>query len=115
MAHIILDDFIDIGSGSDHDATSWQIATDSKFKNIIDESLHDTKNLTRWYTMVPKPGEEGYHADLKVLYARVKIHVREYESDWFVIGPMDQNDQQVVITEEGEEDIHTSSKKLDLQ
>ena len=37
MAHIILDDFIDIGSGSDHDATSWQIATDSKFKNIIDE------------------------------------------------------------------------------
>ena len=65
--------------------------------------------------MVPMPGEEGYHADLKVLYARVKIHVREYESDWFVIGPMDQNDQQVIITEEGEEDIHTSSKKLDLQ
>ena len=77
MAHIILDDFIDIGSGSDHDATSWQIATDSKFKNIIDESLHDTENLTRWYTMVPMPGEEGYHADLKVLYHGQEIDLKD--------------------------------------
>lgn len=114
MAHIILDDYIDVGSGGDHDATSWQVAVDPEFKYIIDESLHDTVNLTRWYTMLPKIDGDGYYADLSEVYARVKIHVREHESPWFNLGPADQNAQQVRITEEGKPDIHTTSAAIDL-
>lgn len=116
VAKVVLGEFIDIGAGDDHDATSWQVALDKAFVNIIDESLHDTENLTEWYTMLPMIGEPGrYYADETEIWARVKIHVKEHESPWFVIGPRDQNIQKVIITEEGKDDIHTTSEAINLQ
>lgn len=116
MAHITLTDFIDVGTTKDHDATSWQVALDPKFEKIVDQSLKDPVNLLKWYTPLKRiDGKPGYYKDEDALWARVKIHVEDYESEWFVIGPENQNIQDVIITEEGKPDIHTTSVKIDLQ
>ena len=116
MAKVILGEFIDIGSGDDHDASSWQVALDKDFTQIIDESLHEEVNLTEWYTMLPMSGQPGrYYADEVEIWARVKVHVKEHESPWFVIGPEDQNIQRVLITEEGKPDFWTDSETIGMQ
>jgi hypothetical protein len=92
MAKLEINDYIDIGTGGFHNATSWQVAKDPEFKEIIDESLKDTVNVKEWHTMLPKRPEDGpgYYADLDMLYARVKVHVDEYESPWEVLEPKSQ-------------------------
>ena len=121
MAKIVVNDYIDIGTGGFHNATSWQIAKDSEFTKIIDESLIDTVNVKSWHSMLPKleedkvPGESNYYADLDILYARVKIHVDEHESPWFVCEPKNQNIQDVVITEKDKEDIYTTSIEINMK
>jgi len=121
MAKIVINDYIDVGTGGFHNATSWQIAKDPDFNKVIDESLHDTTNVKEWHSMLPKleedkvNGESNYYADLTELYARVKIHVDEHESPWFNVGPKNQNIQDIIITEDGEEDIHTTSEAINLQ
>lgn len=116
MALVRYKDYIDIGSGGPVDAVSYQVALDENFTQIIDQSLHDTVNLDHWYTMLPKIGVANeYYADESKLWARVKIHVDTFESPWFVIGPKDQNKQDVIITEEGKPDIHTTSDAIGME
>jgi len=101
MAQFRLHDFIDVGTHGYIDATSWQVAKDPDFKEIIDQSLHDTVNIYTWNS--PLPDDAGwFYADLDNLYARVKVHILESESDWYVMEPKNQNDQEFVITENGE-------------
>lgn len=114
MATIKLHDYIDYGTGGYLTAVSYQFALDVNFTKIIDESLHDTVNLTEWTSMLPKIGEAGYYADLDKLYARVKVHVDEYSSPWFILTPQNQNIQDVVITEKGEEPIYTTSAAINM-
>lgn len=117
MAYMEVLSYIDIGTGSDHDATSWQFAKDKDFTKIIDESLNDTINVKKWVSMLPKLPEdgEGYYKDLDMVYGRFKLHAGKYESQWFEAEPKSQNYQEVVITEDGKEDIHTDSDKIGME
>jgi hypothetical protein len=49
----------DPDGGDSHLNTDWQIATDSEFSNIVDESLADDTNLTSW-TVTGLDGVEHY-------------------------------------------------------
>lgn len=117
MAMISIKDYIDIGTGGVHNATSWQIAKDKEFTKIIDQSLKDKVNVKKWYSMLPKLPEDGpgYYADLDELYVRVKIWIDDYTEDWFVLSPGNQNKQKVVITETGKEPVYTDSDSINLQ
>lgn len=112
MARIEIIDYIDVGSGSVHTATTWQIAKDPEFTKIIDESIEDYVNVKKWYSMLPMLPEDGtgYYADLEQLYARVKIHLGETVSPWYVLEPKDQREQEVLITKDGV-DIETTTAK----
>ena len=63
---------------------------------------------------LPEDGGTGYYADLTRLYARVKVHVNGYVSEWFILNPKDQNVQDVIITEKGKEDIHTTAQAIGM-
>tara|TARA_B100000035_G_scaffold286256_1_gene270437 strand:- start:953 stop:2764 length:1812 start_codon:yes stop_codon:yes gene_type:complete len=64
-----------IGYGS-HASSDWQVATDSNFSNIFDESLADTSNLTS-YT-----ADAGTDTDDQTFYIRVR-----YRSATNVVSP----------------------------
>lgn len=114
MASMTVNDYIDVGTGGVHVATSWQFAKDKDFTQIIDESIKDYKNVKKWHSKLPKrtedkssPEAEEYYTELDELWGRCKILVGETESDWFVIGPMSQRKQRVMVTDrtvENEED-----------
>jgi len=117
MAYMEVLEYTDIGTGGEHDATSWQFAKDPDFTKIIDESLNDTVNVKKWVSMLPKLPEDGvgYYKDLDKVYGRFKIHANGYVSQWFVVEPKSQNYQEVTITETGKDDIHTDSDKIGMQ
>ena len=114
MASMTVNDYIDVGTGGMHVATSWQFAKDKDFTQIIDESIKDYKNVKKWHSKLPKrtedkssPEAEEYYTELDELWGRCKILVGETESDWFVVGPMSQRKQRVMVTDrtvENEED-----------
>ena len=99
MAQLELKDFIDINTGLFISATSWQVSLDSNFTQIIDESLADEINIYEWNTKLPKIDESGFYADLDNLYARVKVHIGETVSEWFVMEPKSQNQQTIVVND----------------
>lgn len=114
----------DIGTGGKHNMTTWQVAKDSNFHKIIDETIEDPNSVLKWSTPLPKLPEdkidqskEEFYSDLKTLYLRVKIHVGEISrndqgevinktitssSDWIVLGPVDQRLQDINITQNGD-------------
>jgi len=55
-------------NGLTHQSTSWQIATDISFTNILEESLLDTENLTVYYSAVVLPLSTTYYARYKKYY-----------------------------------------------
>ena len=48
MARFVLHDYISIGTGYMHTATSWQAGLDITFNVIIDEVFKSKKYLTKW-------------------------------------------------------------------
>ena len=98
MARLRVNDYIDICTNNTHNATSWQVALDPDFTQIIDQSLKDTVNVKEWVTPLPKIDGNGYYADLDNLYSRVKVHIDDTESPWFVMEPVNQNKQRVIYT-----------------
>lgn len=114
MAHFKLLDFIEIGCGARHTAVSWQVASDENFDDIIDESLEDTENLWEWHSMLPK-SSGGYHADLDELYLRVKVHIDDNVSPWYVVGPANQNLQMITINALDETQTVVSSTDINMQ
>lgn len=115
MAHINVRDFTAIGLDmSTLTAVSYMVAKDKNFEKIIDQSIHDTANLEKWITPLPKLKEdgEGYYSDLPVLYARIKLHFGNHSSPWWVLEMKNQTDQLVTITEKHKPDVYTDSKAL---
>lgn len=124
----------DIGTGGKHNMTTWQVAKDSNFHKIIDESLEDHINILTWSTPLPKLPEdkvdqtvEEFYSDLQTLYLRVKIHVGVISkndqgevisktitasSDWVNLGPVDQRRQDIDITQNGEYVRKTTTEEL---
>jgi hypothetical protein len=72
---IFSSDFKVIGDTDEHVATSWQLAIDSEFNNIVSESLLDTINKKTWAI--------GNLTESSIYYLRVKHHGTKYsESNW---------------------------------
>jgi len=99
MAMLRVNDMIDINTKGFHNASSFQVALDPEFTQIIDETIKDTIHVKEWHSMLPKINEDGYYADLDNLYARVKVWVDDNESSWFVTEPKNQNKQKIIVTE----------------
>lgn len=121
MAYITISDYIDVGTGLEWTATSWQFAKDEQFEKIIDESLVDYTNKTMWRSRLPKLPEdleegetEGYYSDLDEIYCRVKVHLgdNDVESAWYVLGPKSQKEQMVVMTDADDNMTWTDSYVL---
>ena len=112
MATIHIDDFIDYGTKGWHAATSYQIATDSNFNNILDESIWDEVNITSWNTPLEDKNNPGtFFTELSSLHARVRVHIIDRYTDengnlvendvstpWFVVPTANQNDQPIIVT-----------------
>ena len=75
-------------------AVSWQVSSDPNFATIIDESIEDHENLTEWVTELPK-SNGGVYGDLESVYARVKLHYDNQETDWIVLNMCSQTNQPV--------------------
>ncbi len=115
MAMLKIIDYIDICSDGVHNATTWQVALDADFTQIIDESINDTVNVKEWHSMLPVINGIGYYADLEELHARVKVHIDDAVSEWFVLPVVNQNVQTVIITENNKPDIVTTSDAINMQ
>jgi len=105
MATLRINDFIDIGTHGYHNASSWQVALDENFEQIIDESLSDKINIEEWSSMLPEINGKGFYKDLSNLYARCRVHIDHNVSPWYVMKPKNQNDQLYLITEEGKQEF----------
>lgn len=53
---ITVSPFSATGSAIPHVSTDWQIATDSGFTNVVQQSIGDTSNLESWITTLPSAG-----------------------------------------------------------
>jgi len=114
MAKITIGDYINFSTPNGHTATDWQVALDSKFKIIIDESICDEINLKEWHTPLPKVMEKGFYSDLDIIYARVRIRFDNVVSNWLELND-NQNYQKVIITENGEIIEETTSDIIGMQ
>ena len=100
MAHFRLNDFIDIGTTAFLTSVSWQVALDSDFIHIIDESLEDVINIDEWHSQLPMIDDpDNYYADLDMLWCRIKVHIDEDSSPWFICEPKNQNKQIIRVNE----------------
>lgn len=107
MATLKVIEYTDIGTGSDHTASSWKFSKDYEGTIIIDESLNDTVNVKKWSSKLPKlqedllPGEvlgKAYYTELEELYGHVQITVGRSKSQWVTLGPVTQRAQRVPMT-----------------
>lgn len=117
MARLKLNEYIDIGTIGIPMEVSWQVAVDSGFTNIIDESLNDTVNIFGWITPLcinpqDPPENRTYHKDLSTLYGRVRIdkimtsnngveEVADLNMDWFVMDFKSQLNPVINVTKNG--------------
>lgn len=119
MAHINICDYIALGLDTNaHDATSYVIAKDPDFNEIIDQSIHDTANLYKWTSPLPKrleDGGKGFYSDLTQLYAKIKLHFGKSESPWWVLDLENQCIQQVILTEKDKDPLFSDSQWLEWE
>jgi hypothetical protein len=111
---IVVEDYISINAGTYHNATSYQVALDKDYTMIIDQSLKDKINVKSWHTPLPKINEPGFYSNLEKVYARVKVWIDDFESPWYVLPIVNQQDQVIVVTEEGKEDQTYNSLEIKM-
>jgi len=97
LARIFLEDFITFATGIEHTATSYRVWREIEKINLVDESIMDKFNLREWNTPLPD-GNGGYLRDMVGLFAEIKIHFGDVESEWYMINPTgDQFLQQIKV------------------
>jgi hypothetical protein len=111
---IVIEDYISINAGGYHNASSYQVALDKDFTIIIDQTIKDKVNVKYWHTPLPKVNGEGYYSNLTKVYARVKVWIDDFESPWYVLPIVNQQDQVIVVTEEGKEDQTYNSLEIKM-
>jgi hypothetical protein len=140
---IVLKHYDDIGSGGPQVAASFEIALDPDFKQIVDATYFNREHLESWSSALPKIGgpDGTYYTNLEKLYARGRVYagviphdfdlpsyatdeeVNEkcdatktiFYSPWSEVAIGTQTFQEVLITEDGEDDIHTDSDKIGMK
>ena len=119
MAKFMVTDYIDIGSGGPHGATSWKVWKDKEKTILLDESLFDEKNVEYWHSPLAKEDGSGFYSDLEGFYVEIILHfnirpgVKDsgHPSDPFTYGPMSQRDELIKITD-GNDISYKTAKKL---
>lgn len=140
--NLVMRHYDDVGSGGPQVAASYEVALDPEFKQIIDATYFNKLHLESWTTPLPKIGGPNgtFYTNLDKLYARGRIfagvipndfklpsdvtdaEVREhcdksgtiFYSPWTEVAIGTQTFQEVIISEDGKEDIHTDSDKIGL-
>ena len=140
--NIVLRHYDDIGSGGPQIAASYEVALDPDFNDIIDATYFNMDHLETWTTSLPRKGDPtgDYHTNEEKLYARGRIFagqlpasfmVRQFATDeevlkmcdksktifyspWTEVAIGTQRYQEVLITEEGEDDIVTNSDVIGM-
>jgi len=107
MARFIIKDYESLGCKGYHNASSWEVALDKDFKNIIDSTYKNKDAIREWRTPLPN-GKGGFYKTLDKIYARCKVWIDDDSSEWFEVKPANQNDQLIRITEEGKPDRYVS-------
>lgn len=107
MANIIIEKYITLGNSTPLAATSYQIALDPDFTEIVDEIHMSEEFKLKWWSPLPKIDGTGFYSDETSLYARVKLFLRDDNGvlyapgDWFVLDEANQvewNEQHRTIT-----------------
>jgi len=107
-------DFIDMNTKGFHTATSWEVALDENFTQIIDSSYQDTVNLDKWITPLPEINGNSFYADLDIVYARIKVWIDNNESEWYTLIPKTQNYQPVKMRDADGTITETTSTELNM-
>ena len=102
----------DNDSGVTHESTTWQLATDTEFKNIITEVVDSTKYLNYWAVNIVVP--KG-----KIYYVRSQRKFKEVENERW-IGPKkvineDAGLSEIIKPEMKIEDPYISDINLDYE
>lgn len=92
MANIEIQKYLTLGNNTPLIATSYQVALDSDFTNIIDEIVESREFKLKWYTpLLKNDGSGRCYGDEETLYARVKLFLEDDDGelyapdDWFVL------------------------------
>lgn len=109
MAKIEIKNYLSLGANTPLIATSYQIALDDKFTQIVDEIHQSEEHKLEWSSPLPKINGTGFYSDQTVLHSRVRLFLRDENDilyapdDWFVLPVMSQpeyNKQHETITGE---------------
>ena len=109
MAKFTVIDFIDVGTGGEHGATTWKVYKDKEKTVLLDKSEFDEKNVAYWHSPLPKEDGSGeFYKDLEEFYLEVTIYCNikpgvkysGFASDPYFIGPFSQRDEVIKITDE---------------
>ena len=98
MAKIVINNYLSLGASTPLVATSYQVALDANFTEIIDEIHQSEEFKLEWSTPLPKRDGSGkFYSDEIALHARVKLFLRDENDelyapdDWFVLPVMSQS------------------------
>lgn len=98
MANIEIEKYLTLGASTPLIATSYQVALDEDFTQIIDEIHESVEHKMYWNTPLPKIDGNGFYSDETQIYARVKLFLKNDDGtlfapdDWYVLPMQSQVD-----------------------
>ena len=101
MATFCFLDHYSLGAKGRPTGSTWEVALDSSFTQIIDRTTNNPDAIYSWTSPLPKIGKPGYYTDLPELHVRMRLHIHNSASNWFVLPVVDQRDQEISTTEDG--------------
>ena len=116
MASIEIKKYLTLGASTPLMATSYQVALDKDFTQIVDEIHKSEEHKLFWSTPLPRRnGQGGFYGNETRLYARVKLFLKDDNGvlfapdDWYVLPVMSQveysNRHRTFTGEVSEDDI----------
>lgn len=95
MATIKICDYVTAFQEGEHIATSYQFY-DGTTNKIIDESIRDKVNLTKWTSQL-QDGNGGHYRNLTDLRGKIRLHYDGQDGDWIELGSYDQTDVEQIV------------------
>ena len=98
MANIEINKYLTLGASTPLIATSYQVALDKNFTQIIDEIHKSEEHKLFWSTPLPKINASGFYGNETAIYARVRLFLKDDKGnlfapdDWYVLPVMSQVD-----------------------
>ena len=93
-----IEKYLTLGASTPLIATSYQVALDEDFTQIIDEIHESVEHKMYWNTPLPKIDGNGFYSDETQIYARVKLFLKNDDGtlfapdDWYVLPMQSQVD-----------------------